>query len=62
MSQTQETAPLARDIAETQQRIDEQRAYVQRMIMLGCASQMAEDKLAELYATLRRMRECRPVA
>ena len=45
------------EVQQAQQRIDDQTALLQRMIVQGAPTQSAEDLLSELYATLRKMQE-----
>ena len=60
MSQPDHTA-LADRVRQAQQRVDDQRARVQRMIAQGVPTQSAEDLLSELCATLRHMQEQRRI-
>ncbi len=61
MSQPDHTALADRCIRQAQQRVDEQRAKLQRMIAQGAPTQSAEDLLSQLCATLRQMEEQRRI-
>jgi hypothetical protein len=52
---------LAERCRQAQQRVDEQRTKLQRMIVQGAPTQAAEDLLARLSAALDQMQRQRPM-